>query len=459
MLDIVTNYSQIPTGSLLRVVDDKCAISVVGLGHVGTVTTACLSSMGHKVIGVDCDTNTVARIADGTSLNDENDLGLMLQDGVANEMVSATTDLTRAVMDTDVTFVSVGTPVDADGDCDYRNIQRTARAIGVGLAYKNDFHVVVMRSSVAPGASMGVMVPIIEEISGLKAGVDFGICFNPEFLREGLAVKDFFAPRKTVIGASDERSRRIVAKIYSDIDDAPIMTDVKTAEMIKHIDSVWPEEKVFYTDEIQWLCDLHDVDCTDVMDVFFDEANRQRLSLNKNPDAAYRAFNWYGSAQLADEYDFDLATAALPHPDQFATPYNGADVLRSNTGNVVNVAFNKDPFANKLFEIATAYHGDKPGDPANTQNTPLVEQKSFAELGALWMKLLENDLPDDFPDTFEDDMDDDLQLAMDINNTGFSTKSPAPERTAREASDTSFFDVLSFFSEAPQSQNHQATAW
>ena len=159
MLDIVTNYSQIPTGSLLRVVDDKCAISVVGLGHVGTVTTACLSSMGHKVIAVDCDTNTVARIANGTSLNDENDLGLMLQDGVANEMVSATTDLTRAVMDTDVTFVSVGTPVDADGDCDYRNIQRTARAIGVGLAYKNDFHFCLLYTSPSPRDQRGSRMP------------------------------------------------------------------------------------------------------------------------------------------------------------------------------------------------------------------------------------------------------------------------------------------------------------
>ncbi len=261
---------------LLRVIP-KPAISVVGLGYVGAVSTACLSSLGHRVVGVDIDAEKVADIAAGRSPIHEKDLERLLTEGVEEGLVEATDDLAMAVEDTDVTFVSVGTPTAADGGCDHRYIEAAARAMGEGLARKTGFHVFVMRCSIPPGTTMKVMTPILEQVSGKTLGRDFGVAFNPEFLREGVAVEDFYAPPKTVIGTTCARTADILTGIYAPVDDAPILTTIETAEMVKYVDNVWHATKVCFANEVGRLAKSQGVDSHAVMDIFCQD---QKLNLS-----------------------------------------------------------------------------------------------------------------------------------------------------------------------------------
>jgi GDP-mannose 6-dehydrogenase len=266
------------------------AVSVVGLGYVGAVSTACLAGLGHRVIGVDVDPVKVASIAEGRSPIHEKDLGRLLSEGVQAGLISATDDLADAVIRTDITFVSVGTPTAADGGCDDRYIRAAARSIGEGLARKGAFHVVVMRCSIPPGTTLGVMVPEIEAASGLKAGTDFGVCFNPEFLREGVAVEDFHAPPKTVIGVTDPATAELMSRLYADVDANPIVTSIEVAEMVKYVDNVWHATKVTFANEVGRLCKPLDVDSHEVMDIFV-----QDTKLNLSPYYLKPGFAYGGS--------------------------------------------------------------------------------------------------------------------------------------------------------------------
>ena len=295
----------------LSLVETKPAISIIGLGYVGAVSTACLANLGHRVIGVDVDHIKVNQIAGGTSPIHEMDLAQLLEEGVHNELITATTDMTNAVINTDITFVSVGTPTSDDGGCDYRYIQSAAREIGKALAIKNSYHVVVMRCSIPPGATLSVMVPEIEAASGLKMGEDFGVCFNPEFLREGSAVADFDAPPKTVIGANDERAANMVSKIYAPIDDNIILTTIEVAEMVKYVDNVWHANKVCFANEIGRICKPLDIDSHKVMDIFV-----QDTKLNLSPYYLKPGFA-YGGSCLPKEV---RAVAHLAHKIGVRTP-------------------------------------------------------------------------------------------------------------------------------------------
>ncbi|MCL4187752.1 MAG: nucleotide sugar dehydrogenase [Rhodobacteraceae bacterium] len=270
-----------------RLVETRPAVSVVGLGYVGAVSTACLSDLGHRVIGVDVDPLKVAAIAAGESPIHEAGLAALLGAGVAEGRISATADIARAVADTDVTFVSVGTPTAPDGGCDDRYIRAAARGIGEGLRAKRDFHVVVMRCSIPPGTTMKVMVPEIEAASGKVAGLDFGVAFNPEFLREGVAVEDFRKPPKTVIGASDERAAAIIARIYEPVDASPVITSIEVAEMVKYVDNVWHATKVTFANEIGRLCKPLEVDSHAVMDIFVKDTKLNLSPYYLKPGFAY----------------------------------------------------------------------------------------------------------------------------------------------------------------------------
>lgn len=262
-------------------------VSVVGLGYVGAVSTACLAGLGHTVIGVDVDPIKVDAIAAGRSPIHELDLGRLLREGVDAGLISATTDLAAAVEASDVTFVSVGTPTAEDGSCDHRYIVAAARGIGAGLRRKNARHVVVMRCSIPPGSTMNVMVPEIEAVSGLKAGKDFGVCFNPEFLREGVAVADFHAPPKTVIGVTDDETAELMTRIYADVDDSPIVTSIEVAEMVKYVDNVWHATKVTFANEVGRLCKPLGVDSHDVMDIFVRDTKLNLSPYYLKPGFAY----------------------------------------------------------------------------------------------------------------------------------------------------------------------------
>ena len=268
----------------------KPSISVVGLGYVGTVSAGCLASLGHRVVGVDVSEHKVASVSEGRSPFHEAELDRLLADGVGEGLVTATGDVAMAVAHTDVTFVSVGTPTGEDGGCDDTAIRAAARAIGEGLRMKSGRHTVVMRCSIPPGTTMNVMVPEIEAASGLKAGTDFGVAFNPEFLREGVAVADFREPPKTVIGATDEATAALVAAIFAPVDDAPIVTTIEVAEMVKYVDNVWHAAKVCFGNEVGRLSKALGIDGHDVMDVFC-----QDTKLNLSPYYLKPGFAYGGS--------------------------------------------------------------------------------------------------------------------------------------------------------------------
>ena len=266
------------------------AISVVGLGYVGAVSMACLSHLGFRMIGVDTSEVRVEAINRGISPIVENRLEDLLHEGAARGLVSATHSLVGAVLRTDVTFVSVGTPTAADGSCDLSYVRDASRTIGRAIAAKQDYHVVVMRCSIPPGTTRNVVVAEIESASGKKLGEDFGVCFNPEFLREGVAVSDFFAPPKTVIGASDMRARAVVEGIYMAIDRNAIFTSIEAAEMVKYADNVWHATKVAFANEIGRLCKAMDIDSHDVMDIFVKDTK-----LNLSPYYLKPGFAFGGS--------------------------------------------------------------------------------------------------------------------------------------------------------------------
>jgi GDP-mannose 6-dehydrogenase len=266
------------------------SISVIGLGYVGAVSTACLAKLGHTVIGCDVDEIKAGQIARGESPIHEKDLGELLELGVEAGLVTATTDAADAVANSDMTFVSVGTPTSPDGGCDYRYVISAAREIGKGLAFKDAYHVVVMRCSIPPGTTLNVMVPEIEAASGQKMGQDFGVCFNPEFLREGTAIADFDMPPKTVIGANDEHAAEMLARVYAPVDPNAIVTSIEVAEMVKYVDNVWHAAKVSFGNEVGRICKPLGIDSHQVMDIFV-----QDTKLNLSPYYLKPGFAYGGS--------------------------------------------------------------------------------------------------------------------------------------------------------------------
>lgn len=293
-MSVSTTFSTLDQQPVFELISKKQrilpAISIVGLGYVGAVSTACLSGLGHRVVGVDLDQQKVASIASGNAPIHEQYLGDLLTRGVARHLITATTDLNSAILDTDITFVSVGTPTAEDGGCDMSAINAVATTIGQALKVKAGFHTIVMRCSIPPGTTCGVMVPIIERVSGKKVGEDFGVCFNPEFLREGTAVEDFHNPPKTVIGVSDEKTAAIVKALYDPIDEKPLISSIEVAEMVKYVDNVWHATKVCFANEIGRICKALDVDSHSVMDIFV-----QDTKLNLSPYYLKPGFAFGGS--------------------------------------------------------------------------------------------------------------------------------------------------------------------
>ena len=243
-------------------------ISIVGLGYVGAVCSACFANEGHEVIGMDIDEVKVELINKGKAPIVEKDLEDYISRNVNEGRLRATTDLKEAIDNSDITIISVGTPSKPNGDIDLKYIKEAAKAIGEKLKAKDAFHIVSMRSTVLPGTGKNVVIPIIEEISGKKAGVDFGYVSNPEFLREGTAIWDFYNPPKTVVGATDEKSYKTFKELYSFLNAPYFEVEIEVAEMIKYADNSWHATKVTFANEIGMICKKLGIDSHKVMDVF-----------------------------------------------------------------------------------------------------------------------------------------------------------------------------------------------
>lgn len=284
---VVTGQAANSKASAAIAANGKPAISVIGLGYVGAVSMACLSHLGFRMVGVDVSFEKVRAIKEGRSPIVEARLGELLAEGVAEGRVDATQNLIAAVLETDVTFMSVGTPTAKDGGCDFTYVRQASRAIGQALALKTSRHIVVLRCSVPPGTTLDVVVPEIEAASGKKLGRDFGVCFNPEFLREGVAVSDFFAPPKTVVGTSDPQTAADVAAIYKAIEDRVLFTSIEAAEMVKYADNVWHATKVAFGNEIGRLCKSLGIDSHDVMDIFVQDKKLNLSAYYLKPGFAF----------------------------------------------------------------------------------------------------------------------------------------------------------------------------
>jgi UDPglucose 6-dehydrogenase len=240
-------------------------VSVIGTGYVGLVSGVCLAEKGHGVQCVDMDADKVRNINDGVSPIFERGLNDLLASNVGRNL-HATTDLVKAVNLTDVSLIAVGTPFDGR-EIDLRYVKEAARQIGAVLRDKKTYHVVVVKSTVVPGTTDEVVIPILEESSGKKAGTDFGVGMNPEFLREGEAIEDFMFPDRIVLGGVDERTVSYLAELYSPFPDVDkVVTNNKTAEMIKYTSNSLLATMISFSNEIGNLCAaVGGVDVTDVM--------------------------------------------------------------------------------------------------------------------------------------------------------------------------------------------------
>jgi len=240
-------------------------VSVVGTGYVGLVSGACLADKGHDVVCVDVDREKVERIHRGEAPIHEEGLDDLLRRHVGRGL-RATTDLREAVLGTELTLVAVGTPFDGER-IDLRFVREVARQIGAVLRDKDAYHVVVVKSTVVPGTTDTVVLPLLEEASGKRAGRDFGVGMNPEFLTEGVAVSDFQRPDRIVLGGIDERTISRLDELYAAFPDVPrVRTNNKTAEMIKYASNSVLATLISFSNEIAGLCTvLGGVDVADVM--------------------------------------------------------------------------------------------------------------------------------------------------------------------------------------------------
>lgn len=243
-------------------------ISIFGLGYVGAVSAGCLARDGHEVIGVDPNPTKVDLINRGVTPIIEKDIGEMIAAAVAAGRLRATASVQEAVASTELSLVCVGTPSQLNGNLDLSYVRRVCEQIGAALRDKDGFHVVVARSTMLPGSMRQTVIPTLEQHSGKTAGVDFGVCNNPEFLRESTAVHDCCHPPKTVIGETDARAGQLLVDLYAGMDAPLVRTDVETAEMVKYADNNWHALKVAFANEIGNLCKAAGIDGHRVMEIF-----------------------------------------------------------------------------------------------------------------------------------------------------------------------------------------------
>ncbi len=262
-------------------------ISVFGLGYVGAVSCGCLAKQGHTVIGVDVAQVKVDMINAGRSPVVEPEIDELMQQGVASGRIRAVTDPMAAINESEISFISVGTPSQPNGNIELRYIRQVCMEIGQVLKKKAEPHLIVVRSTMLPGSMRGVVIPTLEEFSGRKAGEDFGVCFNPEFLREGTSVYDFFNPPKTVIGTDDSRCTAKLREIYAGLPGPIFETSIEVGEMVKYADNSFHAVKITFANEIGLLCKSLGIDSHKVMDIFCEDRKLNISSYYLKPGFAF----------------------------------------------------------------------------------------------------------------------------------------------------------------------------
>ena len=262
-------------------------ISIFGLGYVGTVSAACLAAHGHEVVGVDSNQTKVDLINDGIAPIVEKDIGEMIAHARGESLLSATTSVVSAVAETTLSIVCVGTPSQLNGNLDLSYVRRVCEEIGTAVRSKSSFHVIVIRSTILPGSMRNVIIPALEEASGKVAGRDFGVCNNPEFLREGTAVFDYNNPPKTIIGETDSFAGDVLLQLYSHLDAPLVRTSIEVAEMVKYVDNNWHALKVTFANEVGNICKALSIDSHNVMEIFCKDTKLNLSSYYLRPGFAF----------------------------------------------------------------------------------------------------------------------------------------------------------------------------
>lgn len=293
-------------------------VSVFGLGYVGSVTAACLASEGHDVIGVDVNSLKVDPLTKGKSPILEKGLDELVQDVVGRGKLVATHDASMAVMESEISLVCVGTPSLPNGDIDLTYVRRVVAEIGHALRGKDERHTVIFRSTMLPGTTETILIPLLESASGRSPSRDLFVGVNPEFLREGESIHDFHHPSRIVIGSREEQTYHAVSQLYAGIEAPVVEASIRLAEMIKYIDNSFHALKVCFANEIAEACLAADVDPHQAMQLFV--LDRQ---LNISPAYLRPGFAFGGSClpkdlrailhkSKRDDLELPLLSAILP---------------------------------------------------------------------------------------------------------------------------------------------------
>lgn len=261
-------------------------ISVFGLGYVGCVSVGCLAKNGHHVIGVDVNEIKVKQINSGLATIIEKDIDIIIQEEHARKKIVATTDYLSAILRTDVSIVAVGTPTGQNGHLNLSYIFEVADHFGMALKEKQTFHVIAIRSTVLPGTAEE-FVRIIEQNSGKKNNVDFAVVSNPEFLREGTAVYDYYHPPITLIGAYNSKAADVIVSLYNQLPAEIIITDIKVAEIMKYVNNSFHALKIAFANEVGNICAAMKIDSHKVMDIFCTDRELNISSCYLKPGFAY----------------------------------------------------------------------------------------------------------------------------------------------------------------------------
>jgi GDP-mannose 6-dehydrogenase len=270
-------------------------ISIFGLGYVGFISGLCLAESGHVVIGVDVNAQKVDMVNDAMPPIVEEHVEEKLKAASRGGKFRAVNDAAEAVRSTDLSLVCVGTPSLDNGNINLSYLKRVCRQIGEALKAKSEFHVVVIRSTVIPGSTEESLIPILEEYSGKKASRDFGVAYNPEFLREGSSIRDYYHPPKIVVGGSDETSIEKTLAIYEGIDAPVFKSSIRVAEMVKYVDNIFHALKITFANEVGMLCAHLAIDSHEVMNIFVKDTK-----LNISPVYLKPGFAFGGSCLPKD---------------------------------------------------------------------------------------------------------------------------------------------------------------
>ena len=271
------------------------SISVFGLGYVGSVSAACFASMGHRVIGVDVNPGKVEMMEGGRSPIIEASMNELVSEGNRACRLHATVDSIAAVLESDVSFVCVGTPSLRNGKLDLSHIEKVAREIGAALKQKKSAHTFVLRSTVLPGTTESIVLPILEQASGRRAGIDFTVAYNPEFMREGSALADFLQPPYTILGARDPSHLAPLRELYKQTPGKVHETSIAVAEMVKYLSNAFHAVKVTFANEVGTLCKHLGVDAQAAIEIFTSDTR-----LNVSPAYLSPGFAFGGSCLPKD---------------------------------------------------------------------------------------------------------------------------------------------------------------